>query len=51
MSVCDCQDCRDVREAEMLNEVRMRVWIDDDGLHLEHMKLHDSPVTCREETE
>ena len=52
MSVCDCQDCRDVREAEMLNEVRMRVWIDDDGgMHLERMKLHDSPVTCSQETE
>lgn len=52
MSECDCKDCREVRQAEMLNEVRMRMWIDDEGgMHLERMKLHDSPVTYREETE
>lgn len=57
MSVCECKDCRYVREADMRNEVPMRIVIDSDGMRMERMKLHESPkpdeqsgkiVTCEE---
>lgn len=51
MSGCDCEQCRAARQAEMLNEVPMLMWIDEHGLHMERIKLHNAPVAYIEETE
>lgn len=42
MSECECKDCRYVHQAEMRNEVPMRIAIDSDGMRMERMKLHES---------